>query len=58
VLLCSVFCVAILDSGAKHSFVTKQFCIQHGLKVASVSAKALLADGTTTLFIVGVIWNA
>jgi Retroviral aspartyl protease len=57
-LLRSVFCIGILDSGATHSFITKRFCEQHHLSYTSASSQALLADGATTLPVIGVCWNA
>jgi Retroviral aspartyl protease len=57
-LLRSVFCVGIVDSGATHSFITKRFCEQNCLSYTSASSQALLADGSTTLSVIGVCWNA
>jgi hypothetical protein len=57
-LLRSVFCVALADSGATHSFVSQNFCDRHGLKFSFVTSHALLADGQTSLPVVGVMWNA
>jgi hypothetical protein len=56
-LLRSVPCVGILDSGATHSFVSRDFCMKHHLHYSTISS-ALLADGTTNLQVVGVLWNA
>ena len=57
-LLRGVFCIGVVDSGATHSFVTKTFCDKHNLSYTSAATHALLADGTTRLPIVGVMWNA
>jgi hypothetical protein len=57
-LVRSVFCIGLVDSGATHSFITKRFCNQHHLSYASARSEALLADGATTLPVVGVCWNA
>jgi hypothetical protein len=53
----SVSCVGIVDSGATHSFVSREFCSKHHLHYATVSSSASLADGTTSLPVVGVLWN-
>jgi hypothetical protein len=51
----SIPCVAILDSVATHSFVSRDFCRKHRLHYSNVTSSALLADGTTSLAVVGVM---
>ena len=51
-------CVGIVDSGATHSFVSREFCDKHRLGFTRVSSSALLADGITSLPVIGVLWNA
>lgn len=40
--------VALVDSGATHSFVSADFCQKHGLRFAKRSRVVVLADGTNT----------
>jgi hypothetical protein len=54
----SELCNALVDSGATHSFVSRQFCIDHHFRFAKACSQALLADNTTQLPVVGVMWNA
>jgi len=57
-LVRSVYCVCMTDSGATHSFMSLRFAKANSLKFARVHSSALLADGKTQLPVVGVMWNS
>lgn len=53
-LLLGVCCIALLDSGATHSFVSSSFCSSHGIPFKRKTSTASLANGSSVP-VVGII---
>ena len=54
VFVAALYCLALTDSGATHSFISSEYCRRHGLQCKHLRSSAALADGSSAR-VVGVL---